>query len=175
MRIVALVLSLMPFVAGCARSTAHLRAVEGFSIRRYAGKWYEIARFPHPFERGLQAVTAEYTVMEGGEIRVVNRGYDVKAGRWKSVTGRARPAGEPHTGLLEVTFFWPFWGGYRILDLDHRGYSWALVTGDTYEYLWILARRPDPPGQTVDRLVEEAESLGFDTDRLEFISHGEYH
>lgn len=168
--LIALVLAL-PVLSGCARSTRHLPAVKGFSVHKYAGKWYEIARFPHSFEENLQDVTAEYTVLEDGGIRVVNRGYDIEEGEWTSVTGYAEPAGDPTVGKLDVTFFWPFYGTYKILALDREDYSYALVTGDTYEYLWILAREPELPEKVLEGLYGQASAYGFDVRRLEFVEH----
>jgi apolipoprotein D and lipocalin family protein len=99
----------MSLLPGCAgTSTKNLTPVSGFDAGRYAGSWYEIARFPHVFERGLTDVTAEYTAQADGSIRVVNRGYDPAKGKWRSATARAVFAGARDTGLLCVTFFWPF-------------------------------------------------------------------
>ena len=154
---------------GCARSTRSLQPVTGFDVQRYEGKWYEIARFPHWFERGLSAVTADYEVQPNGSIRVENRGYDPKRGRWKSVTGRAYPKGSANVGLLKVTFFWPFYGTYRVLRLDKGGYSHALVTSDTFEYLWVLSRTPTLDKGITDGLVRDAAQMGFDIDRLGYV------
>ena len=156
---------------GCARSTADLPAVRDFSLKQYSGTWYEVERFPHSFEEGLQSVSATYTLLEDGGVRVINRGYDTQAGHWKSVEGYAEPAGNPEVGLLDVTFFWPFYGTYKILALKGDPYSCALVTGDSYEYLWILARTPDPPEATVRELRQKARRLGFDVSRLMEVRH----
>jgi len=174
MRILVALALALPLLTGCARSTRHLPAVKEFSVEKYEGTWYEIARFPHDFEENLQSVTAEYTVLEDGGIQVVNRGYDTAEGEWKTVTGYAEPAGDPTVGQLDVTFFWPFYGTYKILELDKQGYSYALVTGDTYEYLWILARDPDLPEDVLKELYQKAAEYGFDISRLETIRHWEY-
>ena len=67
---------------GCAQSTKSLAPVDGFDLERYTGLWYEVARFPHRFERGLVAVTAEYTIQEDGSVSVTNRGFDVGRQQW---------------------------------------------------------------------------------------------
>jgi apolipoprotein D and lipocalin family protein len=72
--------------------------------------------------------------------------------------------------MLEVSFFGPFYGGYNVVDLD-PGYQLALVAGPTRKYLWILARRPDPPREAVERLVARAAELGFDTSELIYVEH----
>jgi len=160
----------LSILAGCAQIPDGLRAVEGFDADRYLGTWYEIARLDHRFERGLTNVTATYARRPDGSIDVLNRGFDPEQGRWDEARGRARFAGAPDVAMLEVSFFGPFYGGYNVLELD-PDYTMALVSGPTLSYLWILARRPDPSRETVDRLVQRARELGFDTSGLIFVEH----
>jgi apolipoprotein D and lipocalin family protein len=157
-------------LAGCAQIPDGVEAVGGFDTGRYLGKWYEIARLDHRFERGLSNVTATYREREDGSIDVLNRGYDAEAGEWREAQGRAKLAGPPGTAMLKVSFFGPFYGGYNVLDLD-PDYQIALVAGPNRSYLWILARRPDPPREDVERLVRRAGELGFDTSALIYVTH----
>jgi len=163
---VAFVLGLLALGCGCAPGTRHIPAVEGFVLDRYLGKWYEIARLPHSFEEGLSHVTAEYSRRPDGTIQVVNRGYDAEAGRWRSATGRARPASDEGRGELRVTFFWPFWGAYRIIALDEEGYRYAMVTSSRMSYLWILSRSPTLPKETLCLRLAKARQYGFNLSRL---------
>ena len=165
------VLMLAALVAGCGQIPDGLEAVDGFDQDRYLGKWYEIARLDHRFERGLEQVTATYSVREDGSIDVLNGGFDTAKGEWREARGKARFAGDPGIAMLRVSFFGPFYGGYNVLDLD-PDYQIALVAGPTREYLWILARRPDPPRAEVERLVRRAGELGFDTASLVYVEHG---
>jgi apolipoprotein D and lipocalin family protein len=153
-------------LAGCTGIPEQVTPVEGFEVQRYLGRWYEIARLDHSFERGLTQVTADYSSREDGGIRVVNRGYDPDSGSWREVEGKAYFVSRPDLGRLKVSFFGPFYGGYNIFELDHRDYSYSLVCGPDKSYLWILAREPtlDPP--ILERLVRKADSLGFPTERL---------
>jgi len=155
-------------LVGCARSTSALKPVEGFELDRYSGRWYEIARFPHRFERGLIAVTAEYTVQKDGSVRVENRGYNPARKSWKTASGRAHFKGDRSTGLLRVSFFWPFYGDYKIIRLDKTGYAYAVVTGSTYDYFWILSRTPTLDEKTLAELMTFAKVSGFDTSKIEF-------
>ena len=59
-----------------------------FDINRYQGKWYEIARLDHSFERGLSDVTANYRLQPDGSVEVINRGYDTRQMQWRQI-GRA--------------------------------------------------------------------------------------
>jgi apolipoprotein D and lipocalin family protein len=157
-------------LAGCAQIPDGVEAVDGFDAERYLGQWYEIARLDHKFERGLEKITATYTARDDGGIDVLNRGFDVAKGEWREARGRAKFAGSRETAMLKVSFFGPFYGGYNVVDLDPE-YQLALIAGPTREYLWILARRPDPPRAAVERLVARAEQLGFDSGALIYVKH----
>ena len=160
---VALALLLM----GCSNTDLPegLEPVEGFELERYLGKWYEIARLDHSFERGLEQVTAEYQKREDGGISVLNRGYDPEKERWEQAEGKAYFMEDDNLGRLKVSFFGPFYGGYNIIALDEQ-YRWSMVAGPDRSYLWILAREPELPEPVLQSLVSKAQALGFDTDAL---------
>ncbi|HET7203692.1 MAG TPA: lipocalin family protein [Steroidobacteraceae bacterium] len=158
-------------LTGCGRSTPEgIDPIEGFEVERYMGRWYEIARLDHRFERGMEQVTAHYTLQPDGTVEVVNRGFETADRRWQEARGKARFVGSPDVGALEVSFFGPFYGGYNIVDLD-PAYQHALVAGPDRSYLWILSRTPQPPREAVERLVARAASLGFDTPSLIYVRH----
>lgn len=163
--------SIILFLGGCVRIPAGVEPVTGFDVNRYLGTWYEIARLDHPFERGLTHVTAQYSLREDGAIQVINRGYDPAGNTWKEVQGKAYFVNSPQVGKLKVSFFGPFYGGYNVIALDQKNYAHALVCGPSFSYLWILARTPDLDGPTLQRLVTEAKSLGFNTDTLIYVQH----
>lgn len=164
-----LIFTVFLIVSGCARIPDNLTAVEGFQIDRYLGKWYEIARLDHSFERGLSHVTATYTLRKDGGIDVLNKGFDKKTGKWKQAKGRAYFASDPGTGRLKVSFFGPFYGGYNIIALDKANYSYSLICGPTRSYLWILARDRKLAEHTLGKLITFAEAAGFETDKLIFV------
>ena len=162
-------LVLFALIAGCTGIPDKVSPVSGFDADRYLGTWYEIARLDHSFERGLEQVTAEYSLREDGGIRVVNRGYDRLKQRWKEAEGKAYFIGDRDVGRLKVSFFGPFYGGYNIIDLDHDTYQYALVCGPNTSYLWILARQPVLDRAIVDRLLAKASRLGFETSEMIFV------
>ena len=162
----------LALLAGCGQIPDGVHAVDGFDAERYLGRWYEIARLDHSFERGLDSISATYTARPDGGIDVLNRGYDRAAGEWREARGRARFVGPRDVAMLEVSFFGPFYGGYNVVALD-PDYQLSLVAGPTRNYLWILARQPDPPPAAVDRMVKRAAELGFDTGALIWVSHGQ--
>lgn len=154
-------------LCGCATGAPEgVEPVTGFELDRYLGKWHEIARLDHRFERGLSKVSAEYSMRGDGGVRVVNRGYDAAKEEWKEAEGRAYFTGDSSVGSLKVSFFRPFYGGYNIIELDREGYSYALVCGPDRSYLWILARAPELDPATLERLRARAAELGFDTEKL---------
>ena len=158
-------------VAGCTGMPQGVTPVTGFDVNRYLGEWYEIARLDHSFERGMEKITAQYSLNPDGSLRVVNRGFDVASGQWREAEGKARFIDDPQTGRLKVSFFGPFYGGYNIIKLDHSGYRYALVCGPDTSYLWILARSPDLDRTIVEQLVSYAADLGFDTSQLIYVQH----
>lgn len=163
---VGLLLSLLCLLSACSLTPAGVTPVDTLDIDRYLGKWYEIARLDHRFERNLAQVTAEYRRQPNGDIQVINRGFDTKRQQWRTAEGRARLVGKANVGQLKVSFFGPFFfGGYTIFELD-KNYQYALVAGNSRQYLWILARQPRLDAATQQRLIERARSLGFPTEQL---------
>lgn len=158
-------------LAGCTGLPAGVQPVSGFQAERYLGTWYEIARLDHGFERGLSRVTAAYSARGDGGIDVVNRGWLAEGAVWKEARGKAYFVDGPDKGYLKVSFFGPFYGSYAVLELDRQDYRYALVSGPSRSYLWLLARSPTLDAATRDRLVGRAAALGFDTTQLIFVDH----
>lgn len=150
---------------------AGVSAVTPFDIQRYAGRWYEIARLDHSFERGLCDVTANYRLRPDGDVEVINRGYDIQRNEWRELTGRAVFIGDTNRGSLKVSFFWPFYGGYHVAALDRQNYRWALVIGPSRDYFWILAREKTLPKETMEDLLKQASALGIATEKLIRVEH----
>ena len=160
-------------LAGCVALPQGIEPVGDFELGRYLGKWYEIARLDHSFERDLSRVTAEYSLMDDGGVRVLNRGYSESDGAWKETEGRAYFVEGEDQGFLKVSFFGPFFGSYIIVELDREDYGFALVCGPDRSYLWILAREPQLDEETLASLVGRAAELGFDTGALIYVDHSE--
>ena len=162
-------LAMALFALGCTGMPRGIEPVTGFEVERYLGKWYEIARLDHRFERGLSDVSATYALREDGAMSVLNRGFSAQEGAWKEASGSARFRGEPTVGSLKVTFFWPFYGGYHIIALDKQGYAYAMVTGPNRSYLWILSRTKEMHERVLEGLVRQAAELGFATQDLIYV------
>ena len=171
-KLTALLVSPLAFLlAACTGIPQGIEAVNDFQLERYLGKWYEIARLDHSFERGLSDVSAVYALRTGGGVSVLNRGYDSGREQWKEAQGKADfiDSDTATRGSLKVSFFGPFYGGYHIVALD-ADYRWSLVVGPDRDYLWILARERRLPEAVKAELLAKARQLGFATDKLIWVS-----
>lgn len=147
-----------------------VKPIDHFDASRYLGKWYEIARLENRFEKGLEQVTATYSTRSDDGIRVLNRGYDPVAGKWKESEGKAYFTGAHTTAALKVSFFGPFYGGYNVIKLD-KDYQYALVAGPNRDYLWILSRSPTLPEAVKQDYLSTARELGFPVGQLVWLTH----
>jgi apolipoprotein D and lipocalin family protein len=156
---------------GCVKIPDSITPVTGFEPDKYLGTWYEIARLDHSFERGLEKVTASYSKRADGGIKVINKGFDPNKNKWKEAEGKAYFVKTPDIGRLKVSFWGPFYGGYNIIELDKKEYSWSVVCGPKKSYLWILARTPQPDKSIIDELIMKLKSYGFKTEELIYVKH----
>ncbi len=169
-------ISLLLTISACSQvmsPEAEQSIVRSFDPTQYVGTWYEIARLDNRFEKGLEQVTAHYSIEEDGTLKVVNRGFNAKKNDWSEAVGKAKfvdPANADgtRTGRLKVSFFGPFYGEYNILELDKPYYNYALVSSGR-DYLWILSRTPQLTYPIKQHLMAKAKALGFATDQLLFI------
>lgn len=170
LRLLALLASLF-MLAACASTQPPpgITAVTPFQLQRYLGRWYELARLDHRFERGMTDVSASYQLQPDGSVRVVNRGFDTAAGQWREAIGKALFTGTPTTASLKVSFFGPFYGGYHVAALD-PDYAWALVVGPDRSYCWILARTPQLEPAQREAIVARARALDIDSSALIWVS-----
>jgi len=163
------VVILLVFLTGCLGYPESVTPVTGFKLQNYLGTWYEIARLDHSFERGLERVTAEYTLRDDGGVRVINRGFAVRKGTWEQAEGRAYFAESPDKGYLKVSFFGPFYGSYVVFELDRDNYQYAFVSGPDESYLWFLSRTPTVSAELLAKFVETVRQKGFDTGKLIYV------
>ncbi|MDM5270916.1 lipocalin family protein [Sulfurovum sp. zt1-1] len=162
-------LSLLLIFTACVEKPEHVKPIGEFKLERYLGTWYEIARLDHSFERGLEKITATYTMREDGGVKVINRGFDTQNRRWKEAEGKAYFVENPDTGFLKVSFFGPFYGAYIVMDTDYESYT--MISGPDHSYLWILSRTPYLDTEIQSHLIAKAKEAGFNTDKLIFVSH----
>lgn len=158
----------------CSQSNSSMikrETVRLLDLNRYMGRWYEIARFDHSFERGMQGVTAHYRLLPNGKVEVINSGYqDSLNGKYKQAKGKAKQPDPENPGKLKVSFFLWFYADYNVLVLDEN-YQYALIGSSSDKYLWILSRTPQLPEKTLTILIQKARSMGYDVDKLIFVNH----
>lgn len=161
--------ALLLALAGCSTTLPEgITAVTPFDVQRYAGRWFEIARLDHSFERGLDNVSAHYAVQPNGTVQVINRGFNREKNAWKEAEGLAKFTGDPRTASLKVSFFGPFYGGYHVVALD-PAYRWAMVVGADRSYVWILARDKQLPADIRAQLLAKAAQWGLAVDKLVWV------
>ncbi|HVX51629.1 MAG TPA: lipocalin family protein [Chitinophagaceae bacterium] len=141
------------------------KPVTNFNKTKYLGTWYEIARLDFRFEKNLSNVTATYSLNANGTIKVVNKGYAYKKGKWKQSVGKAKFAGNPSVAKLKVSFFGPFYAPYNVIAID-EDYKYALVAGKNLNYMWILSRYKTIPQAIKDAYLAIAEELGYNVSAL---------
>lgn len=147
----------------CRAQSMPSTTVDNLDLNRYMGRWYEIARYDHRFERNLERCEAYYTLEPTGKIGVRNSGINTKTGLLKIADGKAKAGKYP--GQLRVSFFLFFYSDYNVLALGDN-YEWALVGSRSPKYLWILSRTPSLPDATLEYILSIARERGYNTDDL---------
>jgi apolipoprotein D and lipocalin family protein len=161
---VLLALSVL-LLAGCTAKPDSVEPVQNFELSPYLGKWYEIARLDHSFERGLSHVSAVYEPLPDGGIEVRNRGYSEEEEQWSQAQGKAYFVAGETIGHLKVSFFGPFYSSYVIFELGEE-YDYAFVSGYNQDYLWLLSRTPQIEPALLERFRVVATEKGFDLKSL---------
>lgn len=150
-----------------------LETVSSVDLKRYAGKWYEVARLPNKFEKQCVGnVTAEYVLQKNGKIQVTNK-CDEANGKKTVAKGEARIRDKQTNAKLEIRFAPKFlsfipavWGDYWIIALDAENYQYALVGDESRNYLWFLSRTAQIDRAKYEELVKIAADKGFDTTKI---------
>ena len=145
-----------------------LAAVPHIELKRYLGKWYEIAHLPARFQEGCTNTKATYTLNKNGSISVLNECR--RNGKLKQAKGKAKVVDKNSGAKLRVTFFWPFYGDYWIINLG-KDYDYAVVGTPNRKYLWILSRTPQMDENLFVQLIEFVRLKGFDVNKLIKTSH----
>ncbi len=164
-----IVIALMAVISSCSESKS-LETVKNFDVKKYQGVWYEIGKLPNRFEEGLECVTAEYTLLKNGDIKVVNKGrVEGESEEMDIIEGKAWVPDSEYPAQLKVEFFWPFSGDYYIIQLDQE-YQWALVGSPNRKFLWVLSKDKNMDEKFVNKLLQKASASGFDISKFEYVN-----
>jgi apolipoprotein D and lipocalin family protein len=143
-----------------------LSTVPYVDLKKYAGKWYEIASFPQRFQKGCYGTTATYTVTDKNYVIVENRcNKGSLNGKQSYIKGKAFIVKNSGNAKLKVQFFWPFKGKYWIIDLADD-YSYAVVGHPNRKYLWILSRTPTMNENTYQQIISRLKEQEFDITKI---------
>ena len=161
---------LMPMMA-CTKDFDN-STVTSFDLSRYLGTWYEVARYDHSFEKGMDNAMAEYILQDDGTVFVLNTAW--KNGKYKVAEGKAKyPDSDLEPGALKVYFFLFFYSEYNVMMVD-EDYQISLVGSKSKNYLWILSRTPVPDPDLLNMIIEEAEARGYDTSKLIWVDQSRH-
>lgn len=148
------------------KTPQELQTVKTVDLQKYEGTWYEIARLPNRFEKGLTCITATYTLKENGKIEVLNEGRLIENTKEiKKATGKAWVPDNNYPGQLKVQFFWPFSGDYYIISLDEE-YQYVLVGSPDRKYLWVLSKTKELDQKVFLKLIEIAKEHRFEVSSM---------
>ncbi|MCU1748955.1 lipocalin family protein [Pseudomonas sp. 6D_7.1_Bac1] len=162
-------------LAGCATSgddSLAPKTVHSVNLKRYQGKWYELARMPMYFQRNCAQSEAHYTLKNDGDMEVLNRCLTPEW-KWEEAKGTATPQIPGKADKLWVSFDNWF---TRLLPGVTKSNYWVLYVSDDYQtaivgspnrrYLWLLSRKPEVNADTREELLSRARQQGYDTTRL---------
>lgn len=156
---------LLCLLTACSKPSVDNSVVTDFDLNRFLGNWYEIARFDHKFERGMEQTMASYTLRDDGKVDVLNSG--MKNGKASQAKGVAKLTDNP--ALLRVSFWGPFYSDYRVMLID-EDYQYALVGSGSDDYLWILSRSPQISPEVKSKILANAQVRGYDTEKLIWVN-----
>lgn len=150
-----------------AETKKPLDLVPALDLQRYLGRWYEVARYQHGFEKTLVGATAEYALRDDGRVSVLNSGFKKTLdGKYTDVKAVAWRPNDAVPGALKVKFFGLFSSDYLVFGLDDVDYQWALVGNNNRKYLWFLSRTPEVAPELLEKMKGMAEAQGYDLSKL---------
>jgi apolipoprotein D and lipocalin family protein len=148
------------------------RAVQKVDLKRYAGRWYEVARLPNAQEKHCVGdITVRFTTRDDGRMDVVTS-CRTADGKMRETRGVGRTRGGASSGRLEIRYapaFFSFiprvWKDHWILGLG-PDYTWTVVGMPSRDHLWILSRLPEMSASSYQQALEIADGNGFDIRQL---------
>jgi apolipoprotein D and lipocalin family protein len=159
---------LLLILGGISATIAQINrtTVTALDVNRYMGTWYELARYPHVFEKNLVGVSATYALQPDGKITVINQGFkNTLSGQPTLAKGNAFRPDAAIPGKLKVSFFLWFYSDYLVLELEEN-YQWVIVGSSSDDFLWILSRQAKVSDELYATLVDKVKKRGYDPAKL---------
>lgn len=167
LNLTAILLLLLMVSCSNSKQMVNNKTVDTLELDKFLGKWYEIARYPHSFEKNLVGVTATYSMRDDGKINVLNEGFkNTLDGEHSFATGKAKIKDPHNPAHLRVSFFWIFYSDYLVMELDSENYNWAVIGSSSAKYLWILCRTPQMDEKVLNELKAKVVARGYKLDNL---------
>ena len=152
------------FLGGCVAKYPPLNTVKNVDLDRYSGTWYEIARYENRFETGCVGASATYE-RDGDKLKVTNRCFDANGTQIGEANGVAKIPNPNEPTKLKVSFFWPFYGDYWIIDLA-QDYRYSVIGHPKRTYFWILSRTKTLAQPDIDAIISRMNAWGYDPQKL---------
>ena len=162
-------LAAMSATSAMAKSASAAPTTVDVPMSHYTGTWLEIGRRPMWLTDGCVAGYTTYRLTDKPEIIDVEDGCfkDTPEGKLKMIKGRGtlKDFGSGNAKLeVDYPFFitWHYWVLYEAPD-----HSWFISADPKMKNLWIYTREKPSP-EALKIMVDKAQSLGYDTSKLEF-------
>ena len=166
-RTLLLFVLLTGLLSACASKGPEMKTVEYVDLERFMGSWYVIANIPTFLEKGAHNAVETYELDDDGSIRTTFTFLkDSFEGKQKQYNPRGFVRDTKSNALWGMRFIWPIKADYRIVYLD-EDYSQTVIARQKRDFIWIMARTPTISDDDYQRLVQLAESIGYDADMIE--------
>lgn len=146
-----------------------IAAAEAVDLDKFMGDWYVIANIPTFVEKNAYNAVESYRRTPDNVIATTFRfrkgGFD---GKQKTYRPTAYVTDDPSNAIWRMQFVWPFKGDYRIVYVDDD-YQYTVIGRNKRDYVWIMARAPEIPGDVYFDLVRRVREVGYDTDKLKLV------
>jgi apolipoprotein D and lipocalin family protein len=146
-----------------------LATVDYVDIERFMGDWYVLAHIPARLERDAHNAVESYRLAADGSIDTT---YTFTTAAADSEGRSYHPRGFIHNretnAEWRMQFVWPFKAEYLIVYLDDD-YTLTMVGRSKRDYLWIMARSATIPEATLQDLIDRAEAMGYDRNRVRLV------
>jgi apolipoprotein D and lipocalin family protein len=169
----AVFVPVLTLIGVCLLSASPLAAQQGavtpvssVDLKRYSGKWFEIARLPTKFQKQCvgNTTTTFNTMTQNGQLQVLNTCLQ-KSGKIDQLRGEAKVIDASTNAKMKVSFPKFSSDSFWVLDLDPN-YQYAVVGNPDREYLWILSRAPQMDDGTYQQILRRLERMGFKPNKL---------
>lgn len=146
-------------------STEAVKGAPSVDLNRFAGKWFEIARFPGK-HHDVAGMTLTYTLNPDNSLDVVMNYHDHDLNGPEHTEHKHIRIAEPdNRSHLKKQILGPLSTDYWILEIG-KDYDYAVLGTPSRKHLWILSRTPHFDEARYEDILDRMAEQGFDTDRL---------